>query len=130
MTISHGGYSFGSLTTHGLPIEGDWIFEDVTESYFGVQGVQQVKDLLKWREIRLALDVGGYSTFANLNTALDTLDSKINALSGTLTINGATYPHCVFKGFLRAGPSMYLTGPASGSGYMQQGYLVWRQLSK
>lgn len=128
MTISHGGYTFGGLSTHGLPIEGDWMYEDVTESYFGVAGVQQVKDLRKWREISLTFDLGGYDTFALLKAALDTLDSKVNQLSGTLTINSATYKRCSFKGFLRQGAPMLLVGSGSLAGYMQQGVLQWRQL--
>jgi hypothetical protein len=127
MTISHAGYTFGGISTHGTPIVEPWRFDDGKETYFGVIGSQEVWDQPHDRAIRLEVDFLGYTTKPLLETDMRTLDEKINDLSGTLTIDSVPFRNCVFKGFERFSGSQYVDG--TDPGWMISGVLVWRQLA-
>lgn len=127
MSINHAGETFGGIETHGLPLVEDPTFQDQTEAYFGVYGSQEVTDLVKFRFIRLEVDLMGYSTFALLEAAIRDAEALINDLQGTLTINNASFKNCVFKAVTRVGPAQYVDGTLPG--YMQSLILVWKQLN-
>lgn len=134
MSISHGGYAFESITTHQLPIEGDWEQEPKVVNFYGVPGSVEIRDAIHGREITLEAKFSGYSTRALLQAALTTLDSKINSLNDkTLTITTSgdtlTYYHCTFRGFRRVGQPMQVDG-SSVNDWFQDGALVWWQLKR
>jgi hypothetical protein len=133
MTISHGGYAFESIGTHGMPMEHNWVNEPKVSRFCGVVGAVEIRDAIHEREIRLWAKFSGYSTRALLQTALNTLDSKINTLNDatlTITVSGdvMTYYHCTFRGFERDSTGFYSV--AGGTIWQQDGWLVWTQLKR
>lgn len=133
MTISHGGYAFESITSHEVPLEGNYDHAPLVFSFFGVPGSTEIRDTLHGREIRLVAQFRGYATKALLQAALKTVDGKVGTLNdATLTVNDGvstlTYYHCTFRGFERTGTaSADLNG---GTEWIQDGVLVWWQLRR
>lgn len=125
--ISGSFYAFEGIGTHSTPLKEDWEFRDQTESFFGVQGEQEIRDEVHGRNFRIQADFLGYATLALLEADLNTIDSKINKLTGRLSVNGQLYDNIVFKGFSRGSTPQYMGGTNPGWG-MIGGWLVWRQL--
>lgn len=61
------------------------------------------------RDIKLHGELSGYTTRADLDTAIDTINSKIGVLFGNLSANGAAYADCTFEGIESedGGPPFY-----------------------
>lgn len=133
MTISHGGYGFESISTHGMPYEGAYEHNPKVASFYGVFGSVEVRDQQHGREIRVDAKFSGYSTRAALQTVLDTVDTKVNLLNDetlTVTVSGdaIAFYHCTFRGFERSGP-MYYDG-SSVNDWQIDGTLIWYQLKR
>lgn len=133
MSISHGGYTFQSLTTHAIPVEDLWEYEAIDASFYGVAGAVEITDAEHGRTIGVECRFQSYSTPALLLAALNTVDSKKGVLKdATLTLvvaaSSMVYPHCSFRGFQRSGPMFY---DGSGvNGWIQSGVLLFRQLKR
>lgn len=133
MTISHDSYTFESITSHEVPIEGQFDHEPIVNSFFGVPGSVEIRDALHGREIRIGASFRGYSTKALLQAALTTVDGKVGRLNDkTLTVSDGTstltYYHCTFRGFERTGPPT--ADVNGGAEWIQEGVLVWWQLKR
>lgn len=134
MSISHGGYAFESITTHQLPVEGDYEQNPRVASFYGVDGSVEITDVNHGREITVEATFSGYGTRALLQAALTTIDSKANRLNDkTLTVTNSgdtlTYYHCSFRGFRRNSQPMQYDG-SSVTDWSQDGVLVWWQLKR
>lgn len=128
MGILHAGYTFNNVDSHQMPRFAPWIYEDLTIRFFGVEGAKEITDIPHDRAIGVEVDFFGFATDADIETFMATLDSKINVLKGTLQIFNVTYANCVFKGFQRGEPMLF---DGSGvNGWIQNGTLIWRQLSR
>ena len=119
-------FAFYSITTNMVPQKTPWEYEDQRERFFGVQGEQEVRDLVHGRWLRLEVHFMQFGSLALINAATNVLDSMINNFSGPLAIDGEVYLNCVFKGFEAYGPPQRFYGTHPGWGVM--GELVWRQL--
>jgi hypothetical protein len=128
IAISHAGFTFLGITTHQLPEFQPWEFEDLEVRIFGVRNAQEIRDATHARTIFCEAEFTGYSTFADLENALATIDTKINS-KGTLTINNVAYITCTFKGFDRSREPAFFDG-SGVNGYIQRGRLIWRQLER
>lgn len=130
MALSHGGFGFFGTTTHNdvLPT-GPHDVSDVHAKFFGVIGESELRGEPGGRWLQCKMTLRGYSTAQLLISDFNTINSKVNKLTGTLTVTGnlaATYVNCSFKGATR---EKIIHDAATGN-YLCDIMLRWRQLKK
>jgi len=134
MTLTHDSYTFESAK-HKLVEEVEPPQQRIkTLEFFGVNGVGLLTGDAGPSVLRCMITMDGYSTLATLQTAVETIKSKVkegNKLTGTLTetIGGVdrTFEFCTFIGFREIQAPFY-----DGSGaydWVQFGELLWLKRS-
>lgn len=97
--------TFGTFgTLHGVMEAGDWNQPTQILSLPGVIGVSQLLDYRKFRELSMEFRIHGYATYALIETAINSIDSQNQTLTGSVVISGAlvaTFANCTFLGFKR-----------------------------
>ncbi len=127
MTISHDGYTFENPITNDTINYGDWEAPLIVNRSFGLKGETHTTGEREGRDITVEVTISGYGTLALLDAATETINSKINKLTGTLTVDGVSLNNCTFRGFAATGNPM-LDG-SGVNGYRINGNLRWRQRS-
>ena len=130
MTISHDGYNFEGFTTHGdIVPESEFQLSDVVGQFMGVEGESEIKDKPKGRDLNCRMTLWGFSTEQALLNGFNTINSKANKLTGTITVTGnsaATFGNCSFKGATREP----VRRNAVNNQYFTKIFLHWRQLKR
>lgn len=119
--------TFGTL--HGVMDSEPWVQPTQTLMLPGVIGVSQLLDYRKERQLSCDLRIHGYSDYASIAAALETIDSNNQTITGRVFMTGTlvmNYDNCTFMGFSR-GPIKY---DGSGNhGWWVEGRLHWVQRS-
>lgn len=102
MSVSLGVTQLGG-SVHGTIKPGPWEYARSVQSFFGVVGEVHLQGRLRGRDLTCWLLLENYSSHANLQAAIETINGLIST-SGTVTwvFNGDsdTYADCVFNGFV------------------------------
>lgn len=119
-------YSFGNY--HGVMEPMPWDMPIQSFQVPGVLGVAHLIDKTKSRHLSCEMRFQGYSSYANLESALASLDAYNGVLKGTVYFTGTlagSFPKCTFLGFERTNRSRY---DGSGqNGWWIEGRLHWIQ---
>lgn len=130
MGISHGGFSFFSVATHQDVVpSGAHEVRDVRAKFIGVIGESELRGEPGGRDLQCNMTLRGYATTQALINDFNTINSKINQLTGTLTATGnlaQSYADCSFKGATRS----RIIHNAIDDTYQCDIVLTWRQLKK
>ena len=130
MTITHGGYNFQAVTTHDdIVPDGAHQLNDVVMQPIGVNGESEITDRPKGRDLSCRMTLWGYGSEQELITDFNTINSKANKLTGTITVTGnsaATFKNCSFKGATREA----IRRNAVNDNYWVNIFLRWRQLKR
>ncbi len=130
MTINHGGYNFEGITTHSdITPESAHQLNDVVGQFMGLVGESEIRDEPHGRDLRCRMTMWGYATQQLLLNDFNTINSKANKLTGTITVTGnsaATFGNSTFKG---AGREAVRRDAKDGT-YFTNIFLRWRQLKQ
>lgn len=125
VTLGAGSFNFGS-PSHGTLKEGAWDQPVGIQSYFGIVGEMHLIGRNQGRDLELDIMLFGASDESTLRTVTNTIGSN-QGLSGTLTINGLSWPYVRFVAFI---PSEAPWIDGSGLlGWCIRGTLKFRQIA-
>ena len=122
--------TFTTLATfHGVMECEEWTQPVQALAVPGLIGSTHLLDYRKSRSLSIEIRAHGYSSYANLNTALEALDALNQTLTGSVVLSGAlvaTHANCTFMGFKRGTPRFDGSG---NNGWWIEGRLHWIQRS-
>lgn len=102
MTLSHDGYGFESAPHDPVRYAGAPELQLIVRQFVGVLGESHDIGETQGRELVCRIRLDGYATTTALQAAIETLESKAGALTGTLTEtiggNNRTWEQCTFLG--------------------------------
>lgn len=130
MSLSHDGFSFFSAKHGPVSVLVGFDLPIVFGQFFGVNGESHLIGDPYGRELSCELVMDGYTGTDDLESDLRTLDTKIGALTGTLTetIGGddRTWGDCTFLGY-QTDPRGPFKDGSGQNGWVLFLRLFWRQ---
>ncbi len=125
VTLGAGAFNFGN-PSHGTLKEGPWDQPVGIQSYFGIIGEQHLVGRVQGRDLELDIMLFNAVDELQLRTGTNVIGAN-QGLSGTLTVNGLTWPNVRFVGFM---PSEAPFVDGSGQlGWCVRGTLKFRQIA-
>ena len=129
MTISMTTMTTGS-NLHGPMKPGNVDFARSVQSFFGVIGEYHLMGKLRGRELTAWFQLTGYTSHANIHTAMETIASWIGESGNTTWVVGSdtkTFGSTIFEGFAPE-EEPWLDG-SGNFGWNCKGVLKWRQIA-
>lgn len=135
MTLSHDSYAFESPAAHGMVTPAsEHEPQLIVGTFIGVEGESHILPDATWgRDLICLVTFDGYASTTALQSDLDTIQSKVGTLTGTLTEtiggNDRTFLQCTFLGLLIPQRGMFADG-ATGNWVLKDAILRWRQRAR
>lgn len=125
VTLGAGSFNFGN-PSHGTVKESPWDQPVAVQSYFGIKGELHLIGKNQGRDLELDIMLWNGADEAAIRTAQNAIADQ-QGLSGTLTVNGLTWPNVRFVAFT---PSEAPFQDGSGQlGWILRGVLKFRQIA-
>jgi hypothetical protein len=125
VTLGAGAFNFGN-PSHGTLEELPWDQPVAVQGFFGIRGEMHLVGQNQGRDLSLQIMIYNGANEAVLRTATNTIGAA-QGLSGTLTIDGLSWPNVRFVGFT---PSERPFLDGSGQlGWCVRGTLKFRQIT-